>query len=388
LLTSNYLDIDAPAADTYPVGMLLFNTRRSGYNVKQYRVDYFNNYRFPGQELPEQTDAWVTASGLKENGAPYMGSQAQRQMVVKAMRATIETNTAIRDEDTEFNLQATPGYPELQPDMIALNDDRGQTGFIIGDTPMNLPADATLIQAWATNANNADTTGPDGLVTVNTYLGLFYPSGLTSDLSGNLVVVPPSHMMIRTILRNDTLAYPWFAPAGTQRGLIDNAASIGYIDQRTGAYISIKTNQGLRDILYTNQINPLVYFTGNGLLNYGNKSSFEGYTALDRINVVRLICYIRRQLTLAARPFVFEPNDSITQQSIAGVIQSLFVDLVAKRGIYDFLVVCDKSNNTPTRIDQNELWVDCAIEPVKAVEFIYIPVRILATGKIGNNSGS
>ena len=337
--------------------------------------------------IPTNTGTWVSVSGLEANGAPYMGRKAQRNMVVKAMRAAIDTNSAIRDEDNAFNLIATPNYPELQPNMVVLNNDRGNTGFIVGDTPMRLPATATAVQAWATNAAGAATTGDEGCVTRDTYLGLFYPSGLTSDLNGNLVAVPPSHMMIRTILRNDTVAYPWFAPAGTRRGLIDNATNIGYIDAMTGEFITIKTSQGLRDVLYINEINPLVFFTGNGLLNYGNKTSYASQSALDRINVARLIAYIRRQLTLAARPFVFEPNDKITREQITAVIQSLFVDLVAKRGVYDFLVVCDESNNTPARIDRNELWVDVAIEPVKAIEFIYIPVRVLNTGAIGNNNG-
>ena len=384
LLTSNNLDLDAPENSLYPVGMLLFNTRRSGYNVKQYRRNYFNNVRFPDTTTPTITDTWLSVSGLQTNGAPYMGRKAQRNMVVKAMRAVIDTNSAIRDEDNAFNLIATPNYPELQPNMIDLNAARGDTGFIIGDTPMRLPDQATAIQAWATNAAGAAATGEDGLVSRNTYMGLFYPSGITSDLQGNLVAVPASHMMIRTILRNDTVAYPWFAPAGTRRGLIDNATNIGYVSPVTGEFITIKTSIGIRDVLYTNQINPMVFFTGNGLLNYGNKSSFNSSSALDRINVARLVAYIRRQLTLAARPFVFEPNDSLTRQQIAGVIQSLFVDLVAKRGVYDFLVVCDESNNTPARIDRNELWVDVAIEPVKAVEFIYIPVRILNTGELGS----
>ena len=384
LLVSDYLDPDAPENSVYPVGMLLFNTRRSGYNIKQYRVNYFNSLRFPDMELPSVTDTWLSESGLKSNGSPYMGRQAQRNVVVKALRSVIDTNTAIRDEDNEFNLIATPNYAEVQPNMIVLNNDRGDTGFIIGDTPMRLPPDATAITAWANNDANADATGEDGLVSRDTYMGLFYPSGITSDLQGNLVAVPPSHMMIRTILRNDTVAYPWFAPAGTRRGIIDNATNIGYINSVTGEFQAFKTNIGLRDVLYTNEINPLVFFTGNGLLNYGNKTSYASNSALDRINVARLVAYIRRQLTLAARPFVFEPNDSLTRQQIAGVIQSLFVDLVAKRGVYDYLVVCDESNNTPARIDRNELWVDCAIEPVKAVEFIYIPVRILNTGELGN----
>jgi len=311
-----------------------------------------------------------------------MGRKAQRQMVVKALRSAIDTNTDLRDQDNFFNLMATPNYPELQPNMVVLNADRGETAYILGDTPMRLPATATAIQAWATNAAGATSTGEEGCVTRNTYLGLFYPSGLTSDLSGNIVAVPPSHMMLRTFLRNDTIAYPWLAAAGTRRGNIDNATNIGYLDSTTGEFITIKTRLGIRDVLYINFINPLVFFTGVGLLNYGNKTSYDSQSALDRTNVARLIAYIRRQLELASRPFVFEPNDALTRNQIQGVIQTLMIDLVAKRGIYDYLVICDQSNNTPARIDRNELWVDVAIEPVKAAEFIYIPVRVLNTGEI------
>ena len=383
LLVSNYLDLDAPDHSLYPTGMLLFNTRRSSYNIKRYAVNYFNSINFPDeQSYPEQTDAWVSESGLQSNGAPYMGRKAQRNMVVKALRSVIDTNTDIRDEDNFFNLIATPYYPELQPNMVVLNADRGDTGYILGDTPMRLPANATAIQAWATNAAGATSTGEEGCVTRDTYLGLFYPSGITSDLSGNLVAVPPSHMMLRTFIRNDTNAYPWLAAAGTRRGIIDNATNIGYLDATTGEFVTTKTNVGIRDVLYINFINPLVFFTGIGLLNYGNKTSYNSQSALDRTNVARLIAYIRRQLTIAARPFVFEPNDALTRKQIAGVIQSLMVDLVAKRGLYDYLVICDESNNTPARIDRSELWVDVAIEPVKAAEFIYIPVRVLNTGGI------
>jgi hypothetical protein len=384
LLTSNNLDLDAPSPALYPSGMLLFNTRRNGYNVKQYRSDYFNSTDFPPPAvIPTFTSTWVTVSGNKTNGSPYMGRQAQRAMVVQALNAAIATNTAIRDEDNFFNLIATPNYPELQPNMITLNNDRGQTGYIIGDTPMRLPDDATAIQAWANNEAGASSTGEEGLVNRDTYMGLFYPSGLATDLQGNQVAVPPSYMMLRTFLRNDTISYPWLAAAGTRRGTIDNALSIGYVDATTGEWQSIKTRLGIRDVLYINFINPLVFFTGVGLLNYGNKTSFNSSSALDRTNVARLVAYIRRQLTLAARPFVFEPNDALTRNQIAGVVQTLMVDLVAKRGLYDYLVVCDESNNTPARIDRNELWIDVAVEPVKAAEFIYIPVRILNTGELG-----
>ena len=384
LLGSDYLDVDAPLSANYPQGMLLWNTRRSSYNVKQYRVNYFNSDRFPNDSLPTQKDAWVSASGDASDGAMNAGRKAQRAMVTQALRSAIDSNVAIRDEDNYFNLQATPGYPELQPNMIALNSDRGETSYIVGDTPMRLKDSATDIQAWATNAAGAVTTGEDGLVSRNTYMGLFYPSGITSDLAGNLVAVPSSHMMTRTMLRNDNIAYPWLAPAGTRRGIIDNATAIGYIDDE-GEFNSIRTRIGIRDVLYTNFINPMVFFTGNGLLNYGNKTSFDSSSALDRVNVARLVAYIRRQLILAARPFVFEPNDPQTRKSIKAVVESLFQDLVSKRGLYDYSVVCDDSNNTPARIDRNELWIDIAVEPVKAAEFIYVPVRIFNTGELSGS---
>ena len=384
LLTSDYLDLDAPSADMYPTGMLLFNTRRSGYNVKAYTTNYFTSAKYPDGTIPLETATWLSESGLQSNGSPYMGRKAQRNMIVKSLRSVIDTNYDIRDEDNFFNLIAAPSYPELQPNMVVLNADRGDTGYILGDTPMRLPPDATAIQAWATNAAGATSTGEEGLVTRDTYLGLFYPSGITSDLSGNLVAVPPSHMMLRTFIRNDNIAYPWLAAAGTRRGNIDNATNIGYIDSVTGEFVTTKTRIGIRDVLYINFINPLVFFTGIGLLNYGNKTSYNSSSALDRVNVARLIAYVRRQLTLAARPFVFEPNDALTRQQIQGVIQTLMVDLKAKRGIYDYIVICDESNNTPARIDRNELWVDVALEPVKAAEFIYVPVRVLNTGEIAS----
>ena len=129
-------------------------------------------------------------------------------------------------------------------------------------------------------------------------------------------------------------------------------------------------------------MNPIATFSDVGTVIWGNKTLQIRESALDRINVARLVCYVRERLQVLARPFVFEPNDSITRNQISGVVQSLFIDLVAKRGLYDYLVVCDESNNTPARIDRNELWIDVAIEPVKAAEFIYIPVRVLNTGEI------
>ena len=381
LVASNYVDLDCPNPHSYPQGMLLFNTRRSGFNVKRFEPNWFSRANYPDAgSLPEQPYTWVSSSGHKEDGSAYMGRKAQRNVVVQALKAAINTNMQIREEDTFINLIAAPNYPELQPDMITWNNDRNQTAFIIGDTPLRLEDQATSLTNWATNQMNATETNEEGWVTRDTYMGVFYPSGITSDLTGASAVVPASHMILRTFLTNDTIAYPWLAAAGVRRGNITNTTNIGYLDGMTGEFQAVKNRNSVRDVLYENQINPLAYFTGVGLLNYGNKTSYASNSALDRINVARLICYIRYQLQIAARPFVFEPNDALTRSQLTAVVQSLFIDLVAKRGLYDYLVICDESNNTPSRIDRNELWVDVAIEPVKAAEFIYIPVRIANTG--------
>lgn len=382
LLTSDYLDLDAPDAGLYPQGTLLFNTRRSGYNVKQFRINHFNNKSFEGS-LPAYTNSWVSISGNKDDGSAYLGRKAQRNLIVQALKKAILTNEEIREEDSATNLLAAPGYPELQSEMIQLNNERDNTMYIVGDTPLRLPPDATTIANWANNTAGASSTGDEGLVTRNEYLGLYYPSGISTDLTGANVVVPASHMILRTMLRNDQIAYPWFAAAGTRRGTIDNASNIGYIDSASGEFKPIKTRQGLRDVLYENEINPMAFFTGVGIVNYGNKNSRDTQSALDRTNVSRLVAYIRERLAIAVRPFIFEPNDRLTRQQVAGVIESLFIDINSKRGLNDWLVVVDESNNTPERIDRNELWIDIAIEPIKALEFVYIPVRILNTGEIG-----
>jgi phage tail sheath protein FI len=188
-------------------------------------------------------------------------------------------------------------------------------------------------------------------------------------------------MILRTIALSDQVSYPWFAPAGTRRGGITNASSVGYITSE-GEFESIALNEGQRDTLYTSNVNPITFITGAGLVNYGQKTRARNASALDRINVARLVIYLRSQLNRLAKPYVFEPNDKITRDEIKQQAESLMLELVGQRALYDFIVVCDESNNTPARIDRNELYLDIAIEPVKAVEFIYIPLRLKNTGEI------
>lgn len=364
----------APNAALHPVGMMLWNMTLSSGHVKQYTQVTGGAY------------AWMSYSGNKSDGSPYMLRKAQRAAVVRALQSATNSNTSIREEMTYFTLIAAPGYPELLDEMMTLNTDRKETGFVIVDTPMRLNPQATALEAWI-SGNDAVTTGEDGLASAQTghQAAAYYPSGLASDLSGMDVVVPASHMVLRTMAYNDQVAYPWFAPAGMSRGVVTNVSNVGYINSE-GEFIPVALTSGQRDVLYgtgtRSGINPITRFPGQGIFVFGQKTLQPFSTALDRVNVARLLAYLRERFDPLARPFIFEPNDKITRANAKQVFDGFLADLMAKRAVYDFIVVCDETNNTPARIDRNELWIDVAIEPAKAAEFIYIPIRVVNTGEL------
>ena len=398
LLSDGFLDPDAPDPANYPQGIMLWNTRRSGYNVKEYKNSYITTTKYPGSGSTGlgnirasnesvstyYPDRWVTKSSNNADGSGSFGRKAQRKVIVEQMKSEIDTNQAIREDQRGFNVIATPGYPELISNMINLNTDRNNTAFVIGDTPLRLEGTATSISNWANNTASALDNGEDGLVSSSDYLGLFYPSGLTTDNTGKSIVVPPSHMMMRTLANSDNVSFPWFAPAGTRRGVIDNATAVGYVNASSGEFQTISVTESVRDSMHEVKVNPITFFSGAGIVNFGNLTKTSGSSALDRINVSRLAVYLRTQLDAIAKPFIFEPNDELTRNEIKQAVESFLLELVGQRALYDFLVVCDDTNNTPTRIDRNELYVDIAIEPIKSVEFIYIPLRIKNTGEIAN----
>jgi phage tail sheath protein FI len=302
------------------------------------------------------------------------------------MQSAIVSNDDIRSEVNAFNIIAAPGFPEMLDEMVSLSTDRRNTAFVVADSPFRLKADATSTKNWATNANNASENGEDGLVSSSPYAAVYYPSALTTNLDGTNVVVPSSHVALRTLAFNDQVAFPWFAPAGFQRGLVQNATSVGFVDPTTGEYTAVTLNEGQRDTLYGNKINPIAQFPGRGLAVFGQKTLNPTASALDRINVARLIVYIRERLDDIVKPFLFEPNDAVTRQNAKNVVDGLMSNLVIQRGLFDFVTVCDSTNNTSARIDRNELYIDIAIQPVKAVEFIYIPIRIQNTlGSTGSS---
>jgi hypothetical protein len=298
---------------------------------------------------------------------------AKRLSIVTALQAEINSNTEVRSENFEYNLILCPGYPEVVDELVALSTDVKEEAFVIADTPATKTPEQTAV--WALTTQRVQSAN----------VAYYYPWGLASNLDGRNVVVAPSGIALRTYAYSDNVAYVWMAPAGTRRGLVTGVASVGYVSGTLGTpttFIEVNLNEGQRDNLYEyfKNINPIAFLPGRGLLVFGQKTSYNAASALDRVNVVRLVMYLRRGLRKGAFPFLFEPNDKITRDNVKAMADGFLSDIMAKRGLYDFATLCDETNNTPDRIDRNELYLDVAIKPVKAVEFIYIPIRVVTTG--------
>ncbi|MBT8439664.1 MAG: hypothetical protein KJO91_08050 [Gammaproteobacteria bacterium] len=303
----------------------------------------------------------------------------RRVAITEALAATINSNTDIRGETFDYNLILCPGYPEVVDEMLALCIDIQEEALVIADTPVDRDPDGITNPStgWAATTSRIRSQ----------HIAYYYPWGLASNLDGSEVTIAPSGIALRTYAFSDNVSFLWFAPAGLRRGLISGIANLGYVEGALGGpteFIPVALNQGQRDAMYqyaaSGDINPHVFFPGQGFVVWGQKTSAVAASAMDRVNVSRLIKYIKRQLRRNTLSFVFEPNDQLTRDNLKAVVDNFLGDLIVKRGLYDFATVCDESNNTPDRIDRNEMYIDVALKPVKAAEFIYIPIRILATG--------
>ena len=169
--------------------------------------------------------------------------------------------------------------------------------------------------------------------------------------------------------RNDINNFPWFSPAGTSRGAVLNAVKLAY-----------NPNQIERDKLYTNRINPVIFSPGAGIVLFGDKTGFGKASAFDRINVRRLFIYLEDAISAAAKDQLFEFNDEITRTNFVNIVEPFLRDVQAKRGIFDFRVVCDETNNTAAIIDNNEFIADIFVKPARSINFIGLTFVATRTG--------
>jgi phage tail sheath protein FI len=165
----------------------------------------------------------------------------------------------------------------------------------------------------------------------------------------------------------DSVADSWSAPAGFRRGRLTKPTEV-----------EVKLNQGDRDSMYSggNVINPIVAFPQQGITIFGQRTTQRSPSALDRINVRRLMIYVRKLILASTRRFVFEPNDEFTWAEVETSINSFLSNIKQRRGITEFRVVCDETVNTPVRVDRNELWTKVLIRPTKTAEVLIFEINL------------
>ena len=184
---------------------------------------------------------------------------------------------------------------------------------------------------------------------------------VNDEYSGQNVYVPFSPFAASSMARTDAVAFPWFAPAGFTRGLVTNANDI-----------AVNPNQKQRDELYKANLNPVAQFPGQGLVIFGQKTLNKKPSAFDRINVRRLFLNLERPTRKLTRFFVFENNTEFTRTRLVNALTPIFERAKNNQGVFDYLIVCDQRNNTPSVIDANELVVDIYIKPTRTAEYILV----------------
>jgi hypothetical protein len=181
--------------------------------------------------------------------------------------------------------------------------------------------------------------------------------------------VPCNADVAGLMVRTSIVAYPWFSPAGQQRGVLNNAIKLAY-----------NPNKAQRDRLYSLRINSIVNQPGIGVILFGDKTALGYASAFDRINVRKLFLTVEQALERSAQAQLFELNDQITRANFVNIVEPYLRDVQAKRGVYDFRVICDETNNTPDVIDNNEFRADIFLKPTKSINYVTLTFVATRTG--------
>ena len=269
-------------------------------------------------------------------------------------------NALSNPDEYDINLVAVPGinrelHPAIVTKMIDMVEDRQDCFYIADFTDYNSSITTATEQAQAVDSN---------------YAACYYPWVKTIDSNTNkLTTVPPSTLLPAVFASSDRLSAEWFAPAGLNRGGITGAVSV--LNRLTHAE---------RDILYENKVNPIATFPGQGIVAFGQKTLQDRASALDRINVRRLLITMKKFIASTSRYLVFEQNTTETRARFINTVTPYLESIQQRQGLYAFNVVMDESNNTPDVIDRNILAGAIFLQPTKTAEFIVIDFNILPTG--------
>jgi len=260
--------------------------------------------------------------------------------------------------DSESDSQAKAQY------LISLAENRKDCVAVIG------PHRANLIGITNTTTQTTNLIKYFSSLSSSSYAVFDSGYKYTYDRFNNKFVYIPCNADIAGLMcRTNIVAYPWFSPAGQQRGIINNAIKLAY-----------NPNKAQRDQLYPLRINSVVTQPGIGTLLFGDKTALGYASAFDRINVRRLFLTIEQALQKAAQAQLFELNDELTRANFKNIVEPYLRDIQAKRGLYGFLVVCDTTNNTPDVIDNNEFRADIYLKPAKSINYITLTFVATRTG--------
>jgi hypothetical protein len=263
-------------------------------------------------------------------------------------------------DDFSFNAIATPG--------IYYDDYSSQVTTIINNTQVR--GDNLFILdlvAWGSTINNVVTEAGN---LNSSYAAAYWPWVRIRDAFANKNVwVPASTMIGGVYAYNDSVSEPWFAPAGINRG---GLATVIAAERKVSS-----TN---RDTLYEANINPIATFPGTGVVVYGQKTLQRRASALDRVNVRRLLIALKSYISQIALGLVFDQNTIATRNNFLAAVNPYLESVQQRQGLYAFKVVMDSSNNTPDVIDRNQLIGQIYLQPTKTAEFIYLDFNILPTG--------
>ena len=271
-------------------------------------------------------------------------------------------------EQVNIDLVAIPGHSStaVVTEMLQFCQVYRQDCLAIVDPPFGL--NVKEIVSWQNGAHPLNTTKFD-----SDFGALYWPWVKIYDPYNKVDVwCPPSGSIMAVIARSDFLAAPWFAPAGLTRGQVPNITDV--YNRPTLAE---------RDLMYGNRnaVNPIVQFADvGGFVVFGQKTLQRNPTALDRVNVRRMLFYVEKQIRIACRSLLFEPNDEIFRQQFIEIATAILRTVQVGRGITDFIIKADEELNTPDVIDRNEFRARIGIQPTRAVEFMFIEFSIHRTG--------
>jgi len=290
-------------------------------------------------------------------------------------------DTVADPEFVDMNLLASPGltHDGLTKHMIDVCEERADALALIDLANIYVPPHEQYYADKVSRIATTPTTAATNLrsrVIDSSYGATFYPWVQTrDDNTGALLWVPPSVAMMGVLASSEAKSELWFAPAGFNRGgLSQGAAGIPI----TGVTQRLTSKE--RDTLYESNINPIASFPSNGIVVFGQKTLQERQSALDRINVRRLVIYLKKQISVLSTKILFEQNVQATWNRFISMVEPFLSNVKTRFGITDYKLILDESTTTPDLIDQNILYAKIMIKPARAIEYIAIDFVIMSTG--------